>query len=203
MQGGPREARWWKGRLTRRFVFVAGISSRPEPPPPSSLALLARWSPSPATGSPQNSPRAFCGCPCGGGKCSGPPPIFLTNESNNGDPHADTTLSRPRPPPRAQGAAQRIRGSAAAPWRVRGDPQALWRIIAAVAGLRARILPAQQKLPRRSAGLRVPGGGAGFPPANKTRPGRGVQPGAPRHLPPATAREKLLRHYPASNFTHD
>src|SRR5690348_5322813 len=95
----------------------------------------------PATGYPQNSPREFCGvCPCGGGKCSAPLAIFLKNESNNGEPHADATLPRPRPPPRAQGAAQRIRGSAAAPWRVRGDPHALWRIIAVVAGLRARSL---------------------------------------------------------------
>src|ERR1051326_5271030 len=188
-------------RPPRREAFVTVLAQTSDAPHRENERL---FHPPPRRG-PRKIRRAnFVGCPCGGRKCSAPLAIFLTNESNKGERrHADTTLSRPRPPPRAQGAAQRIRGSAAAPWRVRGDPQALWRIIAAVAGLRARILPAQQKLPRRSAGLRVPGGGAGFPPANKTRPGRGVQPGAPRHLPPATAREKLLRHYPASNFTHD
>src|SRR5271155_3344797 len=31
--GGPREA-WWRGRLTRRFVVVAGETTRPAPLPP-------------------------------------------------------------------------------------------------------------------------------------------------------------------------
>jgi hypothetical protein len=31
--GGPREA-WWRGRVTRRFVFTAGQSSRSAPLPP-------------------------------------------------------------------------------------------------------------------------------------------------------------------------
>jgi hypothetical protein len=50
-EGGPScAARWWKGRGTRRFAFVAGISSRPAPPPPSSAGFASSgWSPSPAS----------------------------------------------------------------------------------------------------------------------------------------------------------
>jgi hypothetical protein len=34
-EGGPScAARWWKGRRTRRFAFVARVSLRPAPPPP-------------------------------------------------------------------------------------------------------------------------------------------------------------------------
>ncbi len=36
--GGPREA-WWRGRLTRRFTVVGGVSSRPAPLPPRKRAV--------------------------------------------------------------------------------------------------------------------------------------------------------------------
>src|SRR5580698_7043427 len=40
-RGGARCQReaWWRGRLTRRFVFVADISSRPAPLPPRKSAV--------------------------------------------------------------------------------------------------------------------------------------------------------------------
>ena len=41
-----------------------------------------------------------------------------------------------------------------------------------------------------------------FSTAEQNRAWRAVQHGGPRHLPPATAMEKGLRHYPSSNFTH-
>jgi|GEM_PF-3108269 len=42
-----------------------------------------------------------------------------------------------------------------------------------------------------------------FSHAEQDRAWVAVQHGGPRHLPPATAMEKGLRHYPSSNFTHD
>jgi hypothetical protein len=42
-----------------------------------------------------------------------------------------------------------------------------------------------------------------FSVADQDRAWRAVQHGGPRRLPPATAMEKGLRHYPSSNFTHD
>ena len=42
-----------------------------------------------------------------------------------------------------------------------------------------------------------------FSDAEQDRAWAAVQHGGPRHLPPATAMEKGLRHYPSSNFTHD
>jgi hypothetical protein len=42
-----------------------------------------------------------------------------------------------------------------------------------------------------------------FPVAERNRAWREVGRGGPRRLPPQTALEKGLRHYPPSNFTHD
>jgi hypothetical protein len=42
-----------------------------------------------------------------------------------------------------------------------------------------------------------------FSVAEQNRAWRAVQHGGPRRVPPATAMEKGLRHYPSSNFTHD
>lgn len=42
-----------------------------------------------------------------------------------------------------------------------------------------------------------------FSTAEQDRAWRAVQHGGPRHVPPATALEKTLRHYPSTNFTHD
>jgi hypothetical protein len=42
-----------------------------------------------------------------------------------------------------------------------------------------------------------------FPVAEQNRAWREVGRGGPRRLPPATALEKGLRHYPSSNFTHN
>jgi hypothetical protein len=42
-----------------------------------------------------------------------------------------------------------------------------------------------------------------FPVAEQNRAWHAVQHGGPRHVRPATAMEKGLRHYPSSNFTHD
>lgn len=42
-----------------------------------------------------------------------------------------------------------------------------------------------------------------FSTAEQDRAWSAVQHGGPRRIPPATAMEKGLRHYPSSNFTHD
>ena len=42
-----------------------------------------------------------------------------------------------------------------------------------------------------------------FSTAQQDRAWWAVQHGGPRHVPPATALEKNLRHFPPSNFTHD
>jgi|ERR1051326_7183838 hypothetical protein len=99
-------------------------------------------------------------------------------------------------PPNEFEEARQRHGAFVAIRKLYGESLPLWRVC-------ARGFCRRNKCCRGDPQACVIRGWERFSPAEQNRAWRAVQHGGPRHLPPATAREKLLRHYPASNFTHD
>jgi hypothetical protein len=130
-------------------------------------------------------------------------PAFTVSESKKETPAMPSLRRRDRgrrrvlkePPNDFEEARQRIAAFVAIR-KLYGESLPLWRVC-------GRGVCRRNKCCRGNPEKCVIRGWKLFSNAEQDRAWAAVQHGGPRHVPPATAMEKSLRHYPSSNFTHD